>query len=428
MTAPSTGSAEAANGSPQAHEDRSLVDTAVVEIRRFTLDDHLPSYRLSVEAFGSWPGGPPAAPTSLPEGRDVWLAVDGDEVAARAAAHSYESWWHGRRVATAGVASVAVAPERRGEGLLVPVFEAMLAAAAARGEVLSTLFPTANGIYRPLGYEVVTSYDTVVLATADLAAVRPPTATRTRRAGVDDVPALKAVYDAWAAAQNGPLTRTGPRFAATDQELLDDVTAVSLAVDVDADGRERVVGYATWDRGEGYDPTTSVLEVHDLVAVTADGYRALWRLLGTHTSVAGRVRLHTSGEDPARLVLPTASWDVVGRHPYMLRVSDPAAALSGLSAPVVPGEVRFAVDGDRLGAADGAFRLTVGDGPSSCERVDTAPADLPTFTPQGLALRYAGAQSCTNLRMTGHLTGPTTHDALLDALLGGRPVHVRDYF
>jgi hypothetical protein len=30
--------------------------------------------------------------------------------------------------------------------------------------------------------------------------------------------------------------------------------------------------------------------------------------------------------------------------------------------------------------------------------------------------------------MAGHLTGPAVHDAVLDALLGSRPVHVRDYF
>lgn len=393
-----------------------------MEIRRYTLDDHLPSYRLSVEAFGSWPGGVPPQPTELPVGREVWLAVDGDTVAARVAAHSYESWWHGRRVPTCGIASVAVSPERRGEGLLLPVFEAALAAAAERGEALSTLFPTASGIYRPLGYDIVTSFDTVAIPTAELASVRPPVATTTRRAGLDDVPTLKRVYDVWAAAQNGPLTRTGPRFAMTDQELLDDVTAVSLAVDGDG----VVVGFASWDRGTGYDPATASLEVHDLVAVTADGYRALWRMLGTHTSVAGTIRLHTSGEDPARLVLGTATWDVVGRHPYMLRVSDPAAALTGLDAPLRPGEIDLAVIGDRLGTADGGYRLTVGDGPTACERA--AVGDVATFTTQGLALAYAGAQSCANLRMLGHLTGPRDADAVLDALLGGRPLHVRDYF
>ena len=67
--------------------------------------------------------------------------------------------------------------------------------------------------------------------------------------------------------------------------------------------------------------------MHDLLALTADGYRALWSMLASHSSVVGRVRLSTSGHDPARLVLPSSAWTVVERHPYMLRVDDPATAL-----------------------------------------------------------------------------------------------------
>jgi hypothetical protein len=45
-----------------------------------------------------------------------------------------------------------------------------------------------------------------------------------------------------------------------------------------------------------------------------------------------------------------------------------------------------------------------------------------------VTIRSAGAQSTANLRLAGHLSGPTTHDAVWDALWGGRQVHVRDYF
>lgn len=387
-----------------------------MEIRRLTLDDHVASFRLGAEAFGSPPyaATPGDPPTSLPVGREVWGAFVGGELVARVAAHEYESWFHGRRVPTCGIAGVTVAAEHRGAGLLAPVFDAALGAAAERGEALSTLFPTANGIYRSLGYELVGSLDTVRLSTAEAAAVRAPTATTTRRATAADVPTVKALYDTWAAAQNGPLTRTGPRFATSDEDLVGAFTAITLAVEGD-----RVVGYAMWDRGEGYDPSTSVLEVHDLVAVTSDGYRALWRVLGSHTSVAGRLTLDTSGDDPARLVLPTATWEVVSRHPYMLRVSDPAAALTGIASPGITAEVPFAVAGE-------TFLLTLGDEPSTCEPTTTG--DGPTFTPQGLAMAYAGTQSCANLRMSGHLSGPATYDAVLDALLGARQPHIRDYF
>ena len=400
-----------------------------MQIRRLSLDDHLPSYLLAVEAFGGPPSDtpPPEPPAQLPAGREGWVALDDGLLVARIAALEFESWWHGAAVPTCGIAAVAVAAERRGEGLLHGLFDAALGAARERGEVLSTLYPTANGIYRSFGYELVSSYDTVEIPTAELGRVRPPTATRTRRATVADLPAVRATYASWASAQNGPLTRTGPRFGTTDEEQLAEVTATTLAVDAD----DRVVGYATWDRGQGYDPSTAHVQVWDLVAVTLDAYRALWTVLGSFSSVAGKIRLRTSGDDPARLVLPTAAWDVVGRHPYMLRVSDVAGAFTaaGLGlAGLAPTTVGFAVAGDRFGQADGTYRLALGEEPAVCERVTTGSVDVPTFTPQGLALKYAGAQSCANLRMTDHLAGPTDHDALLDAVLGGRPLHVRDYF
>lgn len=398
-----------------------------MEIRPLTLEDHEASVRVATEAFGAAPGAtPPPRPQELPIGRHVVGAFVDGELVARVAAHEYESWWHGQRIPTAGIAGVAVAAEHRGAGLLAPVLEQVLADAGRRGECLSTLYPTATGVYRPLGYEVVSSLDTVEVPLADLARVRRPGATTVRRARVEDVPALRALYDTWAAAQNGPLTRTGPRFASTDAELLDASTATSVAVDTDG----TVVGFASWDRGDGYDPATSVIEVHDLLATSMDGYRALWLLLASHASVVGRARLTTSGHDPARLALPTSAWTVVERHPYMLRVDDPAAALASARL-ALPGlaatEVGFAVAADRLGRSEGSFRLTVGAEPGGCERI--APqAGVPVLSPQGLALLYAGAQSCANLRMLGHLTGPHDHDRLLDALLGARPLHVRDYF
>ena len=399
-----------------------------MEIRLLDLSDHDAQFRLGAEAFGAppYPAVAPPAPTALPEGREVWGAFDQGSLVARVAAHTYESWWHGQRVATCGIAGVTVAPEHRGTGLLRPLLDAALESAAARGEVVSTLYPTAAGIYRSFGYELVTSLDTVEVGTDELAGVPAPIATRTRRATAADLPAVRALYGAWARAQNGPLTRSGPRFATSDADLLADVTAISLAVDAD----DQVVGFATWDRGAGYDPSTSVMEVHDLLATTLDGYRALWRMLGSFSSVVGRVRLSTSGHDAARLVLPSSTWRVVERHPYMLRVSDPAGALSAARLEL-PGlaetHVDFAVRDDRLGRADGHYRLTLGERASSCERV-AATSGVLTFTTQGLALAYAGAQSGANLRLLGHLTGPDTHDRLLDAALGGRPLHVRDYF
>ena len=119
------------------------------------------------------------------------------------------------------------------------------------------------------------------------------------------------------------------------------------------------------------------LDVHDLVALTADGFRALWASLATSAAVAPALRLRTSGLDPARLVLPGARWDVVERHPYMLRVGDVAGALTAarLHVPGLAAQVPFTVSGDRLGRAPATFVLHLdGDSPGTCAADDTASA------------------------------------------------------
>lgn len=393
-------------------------------IRPATPDHHAEWLRLGTEAFGTLPPGTPAPdPAAFPRpGSHPWGTFVNGALVARMTGFDHLSWFRGAQVPSCGVAGVTVEAEHRGAGLLADLLAALLADGAGRGQVLSTLFPTAAGIYRRLGYELVGSYDTVEVPMAALAAVRPGTGVTTRRAGPGDLPAARAAYASWASAQNGPLTRTGPVFGASDEEALAAFTGVTLAEDADG----RLVGYAAWQRGHGYDAGATI-RVEDLVALTPDAARALWRVVASFGSVSGRAHVQTSGDDLARLVLPGNAWDVVERHPYMLRVHDVAGALSALPLAGA-GDLELTVAGDPLGTMDGGYRLRVADGVASCARAEVGP-HATTLTPQGLALAYAGAQSAANLRLAGHLGGGSPgDDATLDALLGGRQVHVRDYF
>lgn len=403
-------------------------------VRELTADDLEASVALGIEAFGEIPEGVPR-PTreGYPgAGRLWWGAFEADgSLRARMLRREYESWWHGRPVPTSGIAGVAVAAEARGSGLLRDLFRAVLAASVERGDVVSTLYPTAPGIYRGAGYEVVTALETVEVPTGELQRVRPPAGVRTRRATAADIPVVRALYDTWAAAQNGPLTRRGPSFPATDDELVAAFTGVTLAVD-EAD---EPVGYCLWNRGRGYGAEARI-DVADLIATTADGYRALWRMLGSFASVAPYVHVATSGADVARLQLPTLVWRAVDSHPYMLRLLDVPAAFAALPRSAVRGEVAFRVHQDTVADTDGDYRLHVTDDGVSCasagrgESGDGAEADdMATFTPGGLALSWSGAQTCANIRMAGLLHGGRPEDdAVLDAVCAGRPLHVRDYF
>src|SRR6476661_488500 len=168
--------------------------------RRLTVDDFHDSIRLGTEAFGALPEGMPApTPEGFPRpGRHTWGTFEDGELVARVVGNEFRSWFHGVEVPTCGVGGVTVVAERRGNGLLHPLFAAMLdEAAATRGEVISTLFPTAPGIYRRLGYEIGGSYDTVAVPTALLAGVAGPAGVTTRRARLEDVPGVRTTYDAW---------------------------------------------------------------------------------------------------------------------------------------------------------------------------------------------------------------------------------------
>ncbi|WP_179951070.1 GNAT family N-acetyltransferase [Xylanimonas oleitrophica] len=423
----------------------SLPTPAVV--RRATFDDAEAARRLGHEGFGV-PASPLPGPTADafpgPHTRP-WVATDGDEVVATLRVRSHTTWFHGARLPTAGIAGVTVAAEHRGRGLLRPLFEAVVGEALEQGEVVSTLFPSSAGIYTGLGYAGIASHDTVRIPLAALDRVpRPGTTTRARRATVEDLPAIVAVYDAWASAQNGTLTRQEDPFRLTAEELFGpdaESTAVTVAVQGPADGPEagQVVGFCTWARGTGgYRHEAPPLQVSDLVALTPDAARALWRVLGSSASVVREVDLQTSGSwthpDPASLVLPDRTAALVDANPYMLRVLDVPAALGAARVAPVEARVRFAVagPGDDLGPGGarlrGAWLLETSGGAVQVVRDGDDLDGRPVLTPAGLAASYAGATSTANLRVAGHLSGPDTHDLLWDALWGGRDVHVRDAF
>jgi predicted acetyltransferase len=197
---------------------------------------------------------------------------------------------------------------------------------------------------------------------------------------------------------------------------------VTLAVD-DAD---QVHGYLSWQRGHQVGAAARI-EVSDLVATRHEASLLLLRTLGSFASVAPSTRIRTSGADVLRYLLPSGGWRVVATEPYMLRLLDPAAAFGLRAYPArLDAAVVFGIEDEFLTDLDGSWRLSVRDGVGRCERTRAVPG--PVFTGRGLAASYAGSQGTANLRMAGLLSGDKGDDDTWDALLGGRQVHIRDYF
>jgi len=399
-----------------------------LSVRALTSAEAESSGRLGWEAFGVPSGnGQPSAPPLPGPGMRPWGVFEQGQLVAKAVDREYDSWFGGAAVPTCGVSGVTVAAEHRGRGMLRPLLTTLLDGARKRGAAISTLFPTAPQIYRGLGFETVGQFDTVELPTAALAAVRVPGALTTgtlttRRAATEDFDAIRQVYDAWAAAQNGPLTRRGPSFPATGEDFVAAFTGVTLAVDEQG----RVQGYASWRRGQG-SGEHSRIRLADLVATQADATRVLARTIGSFASVAPATLLDTSGDDLLRSALPTSDWKVTRSEPYMLRLLDPDRAIGLRHFPAhLAVDLTFALADELLTDLDGSWRLTVRDGRASCVRSHEPPTLR--LTGRGLALSYAGTQSAANLRMAGLLDGDDRDDERWDSVFGGRQVHIRDYF
>jgi predicted acetyltransferase len=399
-----------------------------VTVRRLADDDERrQAVALRREAFGHARPSDDTLPPPLP-GAHAFGVFDGEQLVAHMVDREFDSWFSGATVPTSGIAAVTVVAESRGRGLLTPMFKSVLESARQRGAVISTLYPTAAGIYRRFGYEIVGALDTVELPTAALAAVSAPTTlVTTRRARAEDVPSIRAVHEAWSSTQNGPLTRRGPSFpggSTADDELLGAYTGITLALDEAG----APVGYAAWSRSRGYGEG-SRLEVDDLVSTTSDAARALLSVLGSFASVCATTRVRTSGTDPFRLQLRTSAWPVVESEPYMLRLLDLAGAFAARPFPRHLGaDLTFTFHDELLDDLDGTWRLQVAHGRATCDRVSRAATGGPSYTGRGLALVYAGAQSTANVRAAGLMTGADADDVVWDTLFGGRQLHVRDYF
>ena len=365
--------------------------------------------RLGAEAFGI-SSEPPTSPAAIDQPGMIWYGAFDDELlVARLVDREYDAYFGGVPIPMCGVAGVTVAAEYRGQGILTPLFATSLRNAKQRGALISALFPSAARIYRKFGYEMIAEYVRVEVPSRVLAAVPRATTMRTRRAVAADFDAVRSVYDAWACEQNGPLSRRGVSFTATAEDFIDSFTGVTVVVDVDGVGEGASISLA------------------DLLATSADGYRALLAAIGSFESVAPSVMIDTSGDDLVRLFLPNVQWKTIESFPYMLTILDVAESLVRRRYPATTAAaLSFRIAGSFLAENDGTYQLTVEDGHATCTRDDH---DDRTFTPQGLALLYAGTQSCANLRLAGHLDGgDVKQDLDWDALFGGRQQHIRDYF
>lgn len=368
-------------------------------------------WRDSQLAFGYRTDTPPASAQG-------WYGLDGPGGRLRAFARvrSYRQWWGGRRVEMAGIASVVVPPEARGQGAAGALLRELLPVLRGSGQPLSVLFPTAVGVYRPHGWEVVGSLDDTRIATRDLLPRGGTGAVRIRTATAADLPALGELYAGCASA--GWLTRDGPEFPAGPAVLLQhDVVALAVGDDDGADG------YAAYTRGAGY-REGSELRVWECVGRTGTATAALLTSLASWSTVAATVLWRGPTRELA-LFLPRAVPPPVCSQPWMLRIVDAPGAIAQRGfRPEVTIEAGFVLVDPAVPEHERGWQLQVAAGRGTLQPLPTADRQ-PALHVRGLALLYAGAADTSTLLRAGLLDRPLP---ALDAAFAGPPPVLLDYF
>jgi len=353
---------------------------------------------------------------AISDGR-YFAAFDGPRIVAAALFHDIGQWWHGRLVRMAGVGGVRVAPEARGRGIGTALMTELLRVIAARGYPLSALYPATAPIYRSLGWELAGGFYQARIPTRSLAALPSadvPAGPRPalRPVGPGDADRVLAVIDAVheSARHCGPATRDAG--SARRWWLDDENVFCYLAPD----------GFLAY----GWYGSHREILVQRAVAGSAETTRAIWSVVSSHASMAGKVRAVVIPDDPVGWL--TREPDVtVEREPWMLRVVDAAAAIAGRGFPAAAGlAVGLQIDDAARPGNAGLWTLEVGGGqgalhPGAARRSGpSSPPGPVRLGVRGLAALYAGIPMATLRRAGLAAGGDAGTDEALDGAFAGQ--------
>ncbi|MBO0871099.1 MAG: GNAT family N-acetyltransferase [Micromonosporaceae bacterium] len=377
-------------------------------VRVATSDDWDHVVSVIAEAFGeAWENDVIDNERSTWEPERTLLTVSRDDVVACAGVFTRDLSVPGGVLPAAHVTLVSVRPTHRRRGLLTAMMRRQLADIRAQGEPVAVLWATEGRIYQRFGYGLATQKLALEVREARLR--EQPTAAEGRLRSLSPSAAtelLSKVYEQVRADRVGWSSRDARWWGyvlSDPKSERDGATPLRVLVH---EGQSEVDGYALWRVKRNWDGTgpKGQVKVREVVAVTPEAYRSLWRFL-LSVDLTRSTEYWCAAVDEPLLHLVDEPRQLAGRlgDALWLRVVDVPAALAGrrYAAPV---DVVIEVTDALVPENAGRWRLAGGPDSATCTRTDR-PADLACDI-GALGAAYLGGAALTTLAAAGRVAVP----------------------
>src|SRR4051812_2835117 len=231
------------------------------------------------------------------------------EVAAFSRVRPFGQFFGGRSVPMAGYSPVGVGPEFRGRGLASVITADHYPVLRERGEVIAGLFPATTRLYRTVGFELGAVWSDRRFPIRSLERLAPSGGVQVRRARRDDIPAIQACYAAHAPGHPGWLDRPDVWWNRILVETWDERHV--YVVDGDSGA---LAGYMVYRQAPDPDRTFGYqINVNEVVTDEIDVALALWRLVGSSSSMVDSVTVLGPPEHPLLFLLREQAIRLEGR-------------------------------------------------------------------------------------------------------------------
>lgn len=328
-------------------------------------------------------------------------------------------WFGGRRLESAGIAAVGIAPEHRSAGAAAHLMASALVELYEQGVAISALYPSTQRLYRKVGYEQAGSRCDYRLPLASIGRSEL-SAPMTRVEGIEHEPYYELARTR-ARITNGNLDRSAGLWERIVTYPYGDRTVYRYLIGEPDAPEGYLMFYQDADKQSAYD-----LYVRDMIALSPSAVQTLWRFLSYHQSVSKFVFWSGPAVEPLLLLPAELHADVTAYKRWMLRLVDVRKALRERGyPPEVEADLHFNVVDDIVSANNGQFILNVANGRGEIR--DGGRGDLKAHV-RDLSPLFSGLLSPTWLRCTGHIEAGDQAVATATSIFAGPPPWMPDSF